>query len=173
MSTQAKLSKGVTMFGEIQEFGSFGLETQRYLCRSFHVAYAREFTPSEWARGDAEAENIRAQIRVYKMLPVVRSFIPEGERAVDAEAFLSPLIATTIFDLSSGCITSFAEYRFLYERLLGATIRPWLPSAFAAAAALPYLREEDRRRLLASLDGALTDQWSADEPAFFPEFLEA
>jgi hypothetical protein len=173
MWTKARLSKGAAMLAEIQEFGTFAPESQRYLCRSLHVAFAREFSPLEWTRSEAEAENIRTQMRVYKMLPVIRSSIPKGDRAVDVEAFLSALIAASIFDLSSGCIASFAEYRFLYERLLGGAVRPWLPSAFAAAAALPYLLEEDRRRLIASLNGALSDQWSESEPAFFPELLEA
>jgi hypothetical protein len=173
MWTKARLSKGAAMLAEIQEFGSFGTETQRYLCRSLHVAFAREFSPSEWARNESEAANIQAQMRVYKMLPAIRSFIPEGDRAVDAEAFLSPLIAASVFDLSSSCITTFAEYAFLYERLLGAAVRPWLPSSFAAAAAMPCLPKDDRLRLLSSLSPGLTDQWSADEPGFFPEFLEA
>ena len=32
---------------------------------------------------------------------------------------------------------SFSAARFLYERLVGAEGRPWLPAAFCAAAALP------------------------------------
>ena len=31
------------------------------------------------------------------------------------------------FDLGEGKLSCFAAYRFLYERLLGPAVRPWLP----------------------------------------------
>ena len=48
---------------------------------------------------------------------------------------LSVWLLTTLsaFDLAQGRIDSFSAYRFLYERLLGAQVRPWLPAAFCAA----------------------------------------
>ncbi|MDP5122979.1 MAG: hypothetical protein NWP84_03770, partial [Cyanobium sp. MAG_04] len=39
------------------------------------------------------------------------------------------------FDLSQERINSFSAFRFLYERLLGAAARPYLPAAFCAAMA--------------------------------------
>jgi len=62
----------------------------------------------------------------------------------------------------------------LYERLLGADIRPWLPSAFCAAAALPQIRPERRKKLLQSISeaAATAPGWSTREPAFYPEWVD-
>ena len=70
---------------------------------------------------------------------------------------------------------SVARYQPVYERLLGADVRPWLPSAFCAAAALPQIRPECRKELLQSLSeaAATAPGWSDREPAFYPEYIEA
>ena len=65
-------------------------------------------------------------------------------------------------------------FRFLYERLLGAEVRPWLPGAFCGAAALPHIRPERRKELLQSISeaAATAPGWSMRAPRFFPEFVE-
>jgi hypothetical protein len=172
MPVQIELLKGAAILGEIEEFGSFAYETRRYLCRSLHVAFARQSPGADWARSEAEADNIRAQRQLYEILPTLRSAISQCDRCADPDSFLLPLIAATAFDLSSGRIATFSQYRFLYERLLGAAARPWLASAFAAAASLPYVDADERRCLLASLMDAVSERWSSTEPKFFPEWLE-
>ncbi|SFP79406.1 hypothetical protein SAMN04488241_107133 [Sphingomonas rubra] len=64
--------------------------------------------------------------------------------------------------------------RFLYERLIGAEVRPWLPAAFCAAAALPHLHPELRRKLLQSISevAATAVGWSNRQPGFFPHWVE-
>ena len=171
MATQIALGKGALILAEIQEFGSFGPETQNYIRRSLEAAFAPELAVDRWARSDQEAVNIRAQRKLYRALPVIRESIPHGARLVKADAFLFPLIGVSAFDLSGGSLVAFAEYRFLYERLLGADIRPWLPSAFAAAAALPHQLPQRRHALIASLGDALTGRWSSEAPAFHPEWI--
>ena len=71
-------------------------------------------------------------------------------------------------------MTSFSAFRFLYERLIGASVRPWLPAAFCAAAALPHLHPELRRKLLQSISeaAATASGWSNRQPAFFPYWVE-
>ena len=71
-------------------------------------------------------------------------------------------------------LTSFSAFRFLYERLIGAEVRPWLPSLFCAAAALPHLHPELRRQLLQSISEAAATAagWSSRQPAFFPHWVE-
>lgn len=80
----------------------------------------------------------------------------------------------TAFDLAQDRIECFSAYRFLYERLLGARVRPWLPSAFCAAAALPQIRPERRKALLHSISeaAATAPGWSDREPTFYPEWVE-
>ena len=87
---------------------------------------------------------------------------------------MGTLIRLTAFDLAQERLTGFSAYRFLYERLLGAEVRPWLPSAFCAAAALPQIRPERRRGLLQSISeaAATAPGWSARSPTFYPEWVD-
>ena len=80
----------------------------------------------------------------------------------------------TAFDLSQERINSFSAFRFLYERLLGARVRPYLPAAFCAAAALPVIRPLQRKLLLQSLSeaAATAPAWSDRQPSFYPEYIE-
>ena len=88
--------------------------------------------------------------------------------------FLAPLVTMSAFDLGQGRITTFSAYRFLYERLIGASVRPWLPGAFCAASALPHLHPELRRKLLQSISeaAATASGWSSRQPAFYPYWVE-
>jgi hypothetical protein len=97
--------------------------------------------------------------------------MPQGEADLNAERFLFPLITVTAFDLSCRHLDRFSAYRFLYERLLGPMVRPWLSSAFAAASALPHFSADERSVLLASAGAELTDQWSLEEPSFYPQWV--
>ena len=171
MPVRIKPGTGETIFAEIQEFGTFGIDAQRYICRSLDVAFLPDVTRSEWARDVQEEDDISAQKHIYELLPEIRAAIPGDDGFVDAEAFLFPLIALSTFDVTCGPISTFAEYRFLYERLLGARVRPWLPSAFLAAAASPHFPAELREALVRSARGALSSRWSSAEPLFRPEWL--
>jgi hypothetical protein len=170
MAVQIELGAGSRMFGEMQEFSNFGAKVKRYICRSLDIALRPGMAPEAWARDSREASDIRAQKQVYELLPAIRLAIPSDEDSMDAEAFLFPLIAATTFDVTCGPISHFGQYRFLYERLLGAGVRPWLPGAFCAAAALPHMPAELRDVLIASAKAALSDDWSQLEPAFCPQW---
>lgn len=53
-------------------------------------------------------------------------------------------------------------------------MRPYLPSAFCAASALPVIRPERRKMLLQSLSeaAATAPGWSQREPGFYPEYVD-
>ena len=88
---------------------------------------------------------------------------------------MGTLLRISAQDLAMERLDSFSAYRFLYERLLGAGVRPFLPAAFCGAAALPTIRPARRRLLLQSLSeaAATAPAWSKREPAFYPEKIEA
>ncbi len=165
---------GERAFGEIKEFAAFDKGTQRYLRRSLDVAFRRGDVVDKWARDVVEEAAIRAQIRVYERLDDLRASVPEDTGLEPLECFMGPLIAMTAFDLGQGRIGGFAPYRFLYERLLGASARPWLPAGFCAAAALPSIHPDKRRGLLQSISeaAATASGWSGREPSFVPEYIE-
>ena len=159
---------------EMKEFAGFSAATQRYIRRSLDIGLDREDALARWSRDVVEAAGIRAQARAYAKLAQIREVVPEESGADAVEGFLSSLTAMAAFDLGQGRITSFSAFRFLYERLVGAEVRPWLPSAFCAAAALPHLQPDLRRKLLQSISeaAATASGWSSRQPAFFPYWVE-
>jgi hypothetical protein len=159
---------------EMREFASFSAATQRYVRRSLDIGLDREDAMALWSRDVVEAASIRAQARLYERLPGLRSIVPDDSGLGAIEPFMTPLITLSAFDLGQGRLTSFPSYRFLYERLIGAEARPWLPAAFCAAAALPHLHPELRRKLLQSISeaAATASGWSTREPIFYPAWVE-
>ncbi len=159
---------------EIKEFASFPASTQRYIRRSLDIGLMREDALGRWSRDVVEAASIRAQTRVYGRLEDLRLSIPDDSGLEAIEPFMAPLVTVSAFDLGQDRLCSFGAYRFLYERLLGASVRPWLPGAFCAAAALPHLHPDRRRLLLQSISEAAATAagWSAREPSFFPEWVD-
>jgi hypothetical protein len=158
----------------MKEFASFAAATQRYIRRSLDIGLGREDALIRWSRDMVEAASIQAQRHLYVRIDAIQARIPEDSNIEMAEPLMAPLITISAFDLGQGRLVDFASYRFLYERLIGARVRPWLPAAFCAAAALPHLHPEHRRHLLQSLsDAAATAAgWSNREADFYPEWVE-
>ena len=167
-------ANGALLLSEMKEFGGFSKATQRYIRRALDVAYGRRDAIECWARDEAEAASIRAQARLYKQLDHLRLQVPDDSGLDMIEPFIGTLITLSAFDLGQDRLPNFAAYRFLYERLVGASARPWLPAAFCAAAALPHLHPDRRRTLLQSISesAATAPGWSSREPAFWPEWVE-
>lgn len=159
---------------EMLEFTSFAPCEQRYICRSIDVAAGHRDAVRNWARSVAEAKSIRDQARAYRNVDALRNLLPDDFGTEAAKTLLGSLIAVTAFDLAQGELLSFAAYKFLYERMLGADFRPWLVSAFCAAAALPTLRGDLRLKLLKTIPeaSATAEHWSAREPTFKPQWIE-
>ena len=162
------------MLGEMKLFASFSAAEQRYVRRSLDVGLNRGEAIQCWARNADEALHIDAQSRRYRMLGLIRSCIGDDADSENAESFLAPLIMLSAGDLGESKIRDFEVYRFLYERLLGPEARPWLVSAFCAAAALPAIHPELRKQLLQSIpvQDAMAAGWSIRAPIFYPEWVE-
>ncbi|MCC7393859.1 MAG: hypothetical protein IT553_03290 [Sphingomonadaceae bacterium] len=165
---------GDVAIAEMREFAGFSAKTQRYIRRSLDVGLNREDAVKLWSRDIVEAAGIRVQQRVYAGLNEMRTAIPDDSGIDTMGRFMGAMISLSAFDLGQGALDNFGAYRFLYERLLGAMVRPWLPSAFCGAAALPHLHPDRRKALLTSLSesAATAPGWSSREPAFFPEWVE-
>jgi hypothetical protein len=174
MGSKMKQAQGAMTLAEMKEFAGFAAATQRYIRRSLDIGLDREDAMVRWSRDVVEAASIRAQARLYQALPELREMVPDDSGLDAMEPFLAPLVTLVAFDLGQGRLTSFSAFRFLYERLIGAEVRPWLPSAFCAAAALPHLHPELRRKLLQSISeaAATASGWSDRQPAFFPDWVE-
>ena len=122
---------------ELREFASFTAAEQRYIKRSLDIGLGRQDAFKLWARDADESGSIRSQYVVYQELKALRGHVPAETSFAALEAFMGKLIRVAAFDLAQERIEGFSAFRFLYERLLGAEVRPFLPSAFCAASALP------------------------------------
>ncbi|MXO65605.1 hypothetical protein [Altericroceibacterium endophyticum] len=161
---------------ELREFASFSESEQLFIQRRLAALRASSRMQSRglWERlaAFAESEDEQSDPARYADL---RPLIPLATERSDYGEFLSRLIVISVEDLSENGLESFSAYRFLYERLLGARARPWLPSAFCAAAAAPQMAPDRRKGLLHSLSesAATAVAWSEAEPRFYPEELDA
>jgi hypothetical protein len=159
----------------MREFASFEPSEQRYIKRALLLVKVSdtEQVAALYSRNSDEGYVIKAQQILYSKL-FEQSKIPRDTNFEESGRFLSILIPVTAFDLAQGKLHCFSAYRFLYERMLGAVVRPWLPSAFVAAAALPQINPERRRLLLQSISeaAATAPGWSDREPTFFPEWVK-
>jgi hypothetical protein len=160
---------------EFREFAGFEPCEQRYIKRSLDIGLKRKEPLATWARGRDEEYSIKAQVRVYEGLSLIRGLILEPfDPGQLVPKFSDKLKYLTAFDLGQAGLNSFSAYRFLYERLLGSEIRPWLPSSFCGAASLPHLSPERRKNLLQSISeaAATAPGWSPRQPFFFPEWVD-
>ncbi len=159
---------------ELREFAGFTSCEQRYIKRSLDIGLGRQDAFKLWARDAAESASIRSQYVVYQDLKLLRGALPSDSSFDGLESFIGKLTRVAAFDLAQECITSFSAFRFLYERLLGPEARPFLPSAFCGAAALPQIRPDRRKDLLQSISeaAATAPGWSTRAPSFYPEWVE-
>lgn len=169
----AKSGTASLTIAELREFASFSEAEQLFIERSLDIGFGRCDAFKTWPGGDASA--LQAQHRAYRELRALRTAIPDECPLDGVQDFIGALIRITALDLAQEQLGSFSAYRFLYERLLGAKARPWLPSAFCGAAALPQIRPARRKILLQSLSeaAATAPGWSEQEPCFYPEKVEA
>lgn len=174
MPKQQGDTPGMLTLSEMREFAGFSAGTQRYIRRSLDVGLDRENAIERWSRDVVEVASIKAQYSLYKKLDLIRGAVPLSSEIDAAEPIMGPLVTVSAFDLGQGRLDGFSAYRFLYERLIGADVRPWLPGAFCAAASLPHLQPERRKALLQSISeaAATAPGWSSREPSFFPEWVE-
>ncbi|RZM15302.1 MAG: hypothetical protein EOP67_63855 [Sphingomonas sp.] len=174
MASKMRPAKGSMTLAEMKEFAGFPAATQRYIRRSLDIGLDRDDAMVRWSRDVVEAASIRAQAKMYTALQQLRTMVPDDSGLDAIEPFLAPMVTLVAFDLGQGRLTTFSAFRFLYERLIGAEVRPWLPSAFCAAAALPHLHPELRRKLLQSISeaAATASGWSNRQPVFYPDWVE-
>jgi hypothetical protein len=168
--------QGNLVISELREFASFSPREQRYIRVSLDIALNRESDSlfSRWSRNRAESEKIYERQEAYKEIGNIKKLIPANFWFHAINELMGPLSELSAFDLEQGQLESFSAYRFLYERIFGAKIRPWLPSSFCAAGAMPNIPPALREELLQSIskEAATAPGWSTTEPMFFPEWVE-
>lgn len=171
----AKTGTATLTIAELREFASFSEDEQLFIERGLDIGLGRGDAFKQWSREAGDTAAIRQQYLAYRELRGLREAIPCETSLDGLQDFMGALIRITAQDLAQERLASFSAYRFLYERLLGARSRAWLPAAFCGAAALPIIRPGRRKMLLQSLSeaAATAPGWSEREPCFYPERVEA
>lgn len=171
----AKTGTATLTIAELREFASFSEDEQLFIERGLDIGLGRGDAFKQWSREAGDSAAIRQQYLAYRELRGLREAIPCETSLDGLQDFMGALIRITAQDLAQERLASFSAYRFLYERLLGARSRAWLPAAFCGAAALPIIRPGRRKMLLQSLSeaAATAPGWSEREPCFYPERVEA
>ncbi|OYX65571.1 MAG: hypothetical protein B7Y88_07925 [Sphingomonadales bacterium 32-64-17] len=156
---------------EMREFAGFSAEERQFIERSLDIALGRGDAFKQWCPDGGNASAIRKQYLAYRELRTLREAAPELNTMDGLSYYMGALVRIAAQDLALEQLETFSAFRFLYERLLGASARPYLPAVFCAAAALPQIRPGIRRVLLQSLSetAATAPGWSEREPSFFPE----
>ncbi|MEM1132416.1 MAG: hypothetical protein AAGH53_05735 [Pseudomonadota bacterium] len=174
MSDRRQQGDGAYIIAEMREFASFSAASQRYIKRALDIGLGRADAFALWARTGEETRSIRSHYLHYQALPALREEMPSAHADNCPDYVLAKVITLSAFDLSQCALDGFSAYRFLYERLLSASLRPWLPSSFCAAAASPQIAPAQRKALLQSISeaAATAPGWSMREPVFLPEWVE-
>ena len=156
---------------EMREFASFSPAEQRFITRSLDVFLGRDDAFKAWSGETGGSAAIRGQYLAYRQLRGLKAEVPCTTSFDGVADYIGALVRISAQDIAQDQLGSFCAYRFLYERMLGAAARPFLPAAFVAAAALPQIRPDQRRKLLQTLSeaAATAPAWSDREPAFYPE----
>ena len=171
----AKTGTASLTIAELREFAGFTEEEQLFIERGLDIGLGRGDAFKLWSRQAGDKAAIRQQYLAYRELRALKDALPCEASLDGIQDFMGVLLRITAQDLAQEQLDSFSAYRFLYERLLGARARPWLPAAFCGAAALPQIRPARRKMLLQSLSeaAATAPGWSEREPCFYPEKVEA
>ena len=170
----AKTGTASLTIAELREFASFTEAEQLFIERGLDIGLGRGDAFKLWSRKAGDKAAIRQQYLAYRELRALKDAVPCENTLDGIQEFIGTLLRITAQDLAQEQLDSFSAYRFLYERLLGAKARPWLPSAFCGAAALPPIRPARRKMLLQSLSeaAATAPGWSEREPGFLPEYVD-
>ena len=173
MIPMATISAGESLFREMEAFGKLPSAAQRYIRRSLQIRYGETAMLAEFARSSAEAKSIGRQLDYYGQVDAIIDAIPADDDIASVARFASLIAPLAAFDVGEQKLESFAAFSFLYERLFGAAVRPWLPAIFMMVVSLPDIHPNRRLSLLGSVTAdAVTSHWSNKEPLFFPEWIE-
>lgn len=156
---------------EMAQFASFPEATRRYICEALEIGFTGVSNkPVVGDRLSAIASRL-ARMDVYHSMPFVRECISNKNYNLETWSKEFGLLHRYAqFDVQYAEMSDFKAFVFLYERLLGSAIRPWLLSIYLAAAASPRITEEAREQLLSGITAfdVAHDFVTAPAPKYFP-----
>lgn len=154
----------------MEQYARLPLASRRYIVRALDFGLKRGDYMARWAGSFFDMPTNLARADVYSGISIVRPTISVGAGLPESVDVL--LRRCTGFDLQFEEMSDFTAYNFLYERLFGAGIRPYLAAAYSAAASSPTLTADARRKALSGITmfEQTEENFGGDEPQFYPEW---
>jgi hypothetical protein len=153
------------------QFASFPEATRHYISEALVMGLTKPGEKPWVANTLWESAAKLARMDVYHSIPVVRERIAaKGYQLETWSDEFGLLHRYAQFDLQHEEMSDFPAFVFLYERLLGPAIRPWLLSIYLAAAGSPLLTEKGRERAISgiTMSDVAHDFVHAPTPRYFP-----
>jgi len=137
---------------EMALFSTFPTPTRRYIVRALDFGLPRGKPLERWVGSFFDIATQAARADLYHSIPIVRRRLEAINGPLEnwMDEYRS-IQRCADFDLRFPEIASMVPFGFLYERLYGPKVRPWLPAIFMAAAASPAMTEEGRLAALQSV----------------------
>jgi hypothetical protein len=158
---------------ERAEFAGFGPATQGCIVRALDFGLPRGNPLADWCGDGWDLPLLMARMEIYLVIPELREQLLDS--GIPDERFGRwPLIRRCArFDLAQAEMADLAAFRFLYERLFGPPLRPWITNLFVHAITEPGFTPEDRQSALATVTPFDLAPWEDDEPCtFFPGVMD-
>ncbi|MDR7102308.1 hypothetical protein [Croceicoccus sp. BE223] len=125
---------------------------------------------ARWPTSFFDLHTNHTRAKVYSGIPRVRP-LPKvsGPLPLGVKALLDRCAA---YDLQHAEMQDFVAFEFLYARLFGAAVRPFLPAAYMAAASSARLPLTTQRAAMGgiAMHEQIADTFDPEEPSFFPEW---
>ena len=144
---------------EREEFLSFTLPERLHIARALAVARddtcPLSYLATEVAGHSMVSGMLFAEVAMrYRtgMLDEIRSRIPRDGEASANTRLIELLMPALIWELNLDLAVRFSPLRFLFERLIGPEIRPFMAAGYAAATLLPRFVREFQDEALHSID---------------------
>lgn len=166
------MSEASDIVEEMRPFAAFPAATRRYIVRSLDFGLPRGDPMVRWVGSFFDQGVLMAREECYAHVPRLRQALASGmtlERWMPEHAALQ---RCADFDLQWEEMGDFTAFAFLYERLFGMGVRPWLTSLFASAATAPTVEWSAGCAALASLTMFDGPEYRQGESAarFLPEW---
>ena len=158
---------------EREDFDRLAEDQKLYIVKALDFGLPRDGAMDRWARRGLESALELARLDIYMPIPEMR------ERLLDAKPVTARLKG---WDLIRRCVSfdcqwepmrTVAAFRFLYERLFGPPIRPWITSLYLAEVTSPGALREWREACISSVTAYDLDDHDDMSPnLFFPDLRD-
>lgn len=155
---------------EKHRFLEFTPATRRYIVRALDFGLTRGDPTKRWTRDFCDLPIVLVTSNIYGCVAPVREFLAKGGQLERWTTELAALQRVADFDLQYDEMVEFEAFGFLYERLFGPKVRPWVTSLFCGAATSPKVCWDHGVAALRSLTLNAGPGWNdgRPEPSFLP-----